>query len=117
LLLAAILPLQPLVTPAEAQANIPVCCRAYGAHHCLMHQMGMRMQAAWGMDAPRFWTAQPCPYAHLHHAVMTASLYLRPSVDIATRRTIVWLQNCAVFSAPETQPSALYAPRGPPTLL
>ncbi|HUZ04708.1 MAG TPA: hypothetical protein VMU62_05080 [Acidobacteriaceae bacterium] len=115
LLLAAILPLQPLVAQAEVQASIPICCRAHGAHHCVMMQMGMTRQM--GMDAPRSWTAQTCPYAHLHHAVTTASVYLHPFANISMHHAVALLQERGFTDVPDLQVSSLYAPRGPPTLL
>jgi hypothetical protein len=40
LLLTALLPLQPLIASAQADASLPACCRRNGAHHCmLMHAM------------------------------------------------------------------------------
>ncbi len=39
LLLTALLPLQPLVASAQADASLPACCRRNGAHHCMMMEM------------------------------------------------------------------------------
>jgi hypothetical protein len=36
LLLTALLPLQPLIASAQADASLPACCRRSGAHHCMM---------------------------------------------------------------------------------
>jgi hypothetical protein len=36
LLLTALLPLQPLIASAQADASLPLCCRRSGAHHCMM---------------------------------------------------------------------------------
>ncbi|MGB8481445.1 MAG: hypothetical protein WCE63_21770 [Acidobacteriaceae bacterium] len=41
LLLTALLPLQPLVASAQADASLPACCRRNGAHHCMMMQSMM----------------------------------------------------------------------------
>ena len=38
LLLTALLPLQPLIASAQADASLPACCRRNGAHHCMMLQ-------------------------------------------------------------------------------
>ncbi|MHB1672980.1 MAG: hypothetical protein ACYCSP_01900 [Acidobacteriaceae bacterium] len=38
LLLTALLPLQPLLAGAQADAGLPACCRRNGAHHCMMLQ-------------------------------------------------------------------------------
>jgi hypothetical protein len=35
LLLTALLPLQPLIASAQADASLPACCRRDGAHHCV----------------------------------------------------------------------------------
>ncbi len=111
LLLTGILPIQPLVAQAEAQANIPVCCRAHGAHHCMMMQMAL------GMDAPISWMAQPCPYARLRHAVTTTSSFLHAAVGISAYRPVSMLDSLSARPTPDTQHSSLYAPRGPPAFL
>ena len=41
LLLTALLPLQPLIASAQADASLPACCRRSGAHHCMMMQSMM----------------------------------------------------------------------------
>jgi hypothetical protein len=38
LLLTALLPLQPLIASAQADASLPACCRRSGAHHCMLMQ-------------------------------------------------------------------------------
>ena len=41
LLLTALLPLQPLIASAQADASLPACCRRSGAHHCMLMQAMM----------------------------------------------------------------------------
>jgi hypothetical protein len=41
LLLTALLPLQPLIASAQADASLPACCRRSGAHHCMLMQSMM----------------------------------------------------------------------------
>lgn len=55
LLLTALLPLQPLVASAQADASLPACCRRNGAHHCMM------MQAMMLADSGTQTTVRPAP--------------------------------------------------------
>jgi hypothetical protein len=41
LLLTALLPLQPLIASAQADASLSACCRRTGAHHCMMMETMM----------------------------------------------------------------------------
>lgn len=43
LLLTALLPLQPLITSAQADTSLPACCRRNGTHHCMMMAMMLAM--------------------------------------------------------------------------
>lgn len=58
LLLTALLPLQPLIASAQADASLPACCRRNGAHHCMM-MMGAMLLADSGTQ-PSVRPA-PCP--------------------------------------------------------
>jgi hypothetical protein len=77
----------------------------------------MMMQMVLGMDAPSSWTAQPCPYARLHHAVTTASAFLHASAGSAVYRPVSILDFFAARPAPDARHSSLHAPRGPPAFL
>jgi hypothetical protein len=58
LLLTALLPLQPLLASAQADANLPACCRRNGAHHCMMLQ-AMKMADS---GTQSFVRPSPCPF-------------------------------------------------------
>ncbi|HUV97287.1 MAG TPA: hypothetical protein VMV98_07435 [Acidobacteriaceae bacterium] len=57
LLLTALLPLQPLIASAQADASLPACCRRNGAHHCMM--MATLMLADSGTQSSV--RPSPCP--------------------------------------------------------
>jgi hypothetical protein len=57
LLLTALLPLQPLIASAQADASLPACCRRNGAHHCMMLQ-GMTLADSGKQSSVR---PSPCP--------------------------------------------------------
>ena len=109
LLLLCALPLQPLLR-AETQAGVPACCRRNGQHHCMM------MQMAAGMDMPRSWMAQPCPYARLHHAVATAQLGWLGPATCGVHSFHVRLAVDAEAGVPYTLKIFSHAPRSPPQI-
>lgn len=57
LLLTALLPLQPLLANAQADASLPACCRRNGAHRCMMLQ-GMAMADSGTQSSVH---PSPCP--------------------------------------------------------
>ncbi|MGO8717601.1 MAG: hypothetical protein ACLQMO_00100 [Acidobacteriaceae bacterium] len=59
LLLTALLPLQPLLASAQADASLPACCRRNGAHHCMMLQAMMMAMADSGSQP--IVHPSPCP--------------------------------------------------------
>ena len=71
LLLTALLPLQPLLASAQADASLPACCRRNGAHHCMMLQ-AMTMADS---GTQFFVHSSPCPFWKLavNPAVVAAS--------------------------------------------
>lgn len=109
LLLLCALPMQPLLR-AETQAGVPACCRRDGKHHCMM------MHMAAGMDMPRSWMAQPCPYARLHHAVASAQLGLLVPLACGVQSFQARLGVNAELVAPQTLKIFSHAPRSPPQL-
>jgi hypothetical protein len=57
LLLTALLPLQPLIASAQADASLPACCHRNGSHHCMILQ-GMKPAHSGTQTTVR---SAPCP--------------------------------------------------------
>jgi hypothetical protein len=56
LLLTALLPLQPLIASAQADASLPACCRRNGVHHCMMDAVTLADSSSQSSVRP-----SPCP--------------------------------------------------------
>ena len=76
----------------------------------------MMMHMAAGMDMPRSWMAQPCPYARLHHAVASTQLGLLVPLACGVQSFQARLGVNAELVAPQTLKIFSHAPRSPPQL-
>ncbi|HEX4020274.1 MAG TPA: hypothetical protein VHX63_03940 [Acidobacteriaceae bacterium] len=112
LFLTGILPLQPLVSQAEAQASLPACCRTHGKHHCMM-----RMQLAFRTDGPASWTPQPCPYSRLHHAVTTSTTWMGASTGNVWHQAAAQPVYAISLHLSTTRNHLHRIPRGPPIVV
>jgi hypothetical protein len=56
LLLTALLPLQPLIASAQADASLPACCRRGGVHHCMIETVTLADSGTQSSVRP-----SPCP--------------------------------------------------------
>ena len=102
LLLTALLPLQPLIASAQADASLPACCRRSGAHHCMMMQSMMLTDSG---TQPSVRPA-PCPLWKITSAPRSSLLPLLLCSfprNLQLRKTL--------SSSPH--PSSLCASRGP----
>ena len=76
----------------------------------------MMMRMAGGMDMPRSWLAQPCPYARLGHAIAPVRLgwlgAVADSIPVFNTQAVT----VAEVAVPEAQKFLAYSPRSPPQL-
>lgn len=80
----AFLPSAAMILLAAPAAMVPICCRAHGAHHCMM--MALMNGAPENASGPQF--RQPeCPYRNILHAItsgpVTVQEHPRSSVALA----------------------------------
>jgi len=60
----ALLPSATVISLAAPAELLPICCRAHGAHHCMMMAM---MNGASGSNAAPLFRASGCPYRNTFH--------------------------------------------------
>jgi hypothetical protein len=111
LALTALLPLQPLLASAQADASLPACCRRNGAHHCMTLQT---MMADSGTQS--YIVTSPCPFWKLAVSpALVAAAGTIPSLPArpATAEDVVAAVPSLLFVRPARSRSA----RAPPTAL
>jgi hypothetical protein len=109
----ALAPLSALADGSE-DANLPLCCRRHGAHHCSMNVAAMR--AMMRQDgSPAFTAPITCPYyppaATVFSTRPPALAVLTVSVQVHGSQVRVAL---TAPSAPISKPNRTHAGRGPP---
>jgi hypothetical protein len=108
-LVFGLMPLSALIEGSD-DANLPVCCRRHGSHHCAS---GMRTQIQPG-SARYFAAPSTCPFYPGATAVVTPSPALTAAAAIlpeCNRRARV---NIAANAVAPTGPNLTHAGRGPP---
>ena len=91
----------------QAQALLPTCCRAHGAHHCTAtaHQGG----------GPA-WRAEGCPFAKLTHLAILLVPYL-PTAGVGIAHTPhTTVTSCAEHARLSAFLAGLPGSRAPPSL-
>jgi hypothetical protein len=101
-------------------ANMPACCRRYGAHHCAMAmrmaaQMAVMMRDAASSKTPMFSAPATCSEFPGTAALFTAP---GPALTVAATGLPVLRTQALValadYAAPEATPAHTHAGRGPP---
>ncbi|MGB6742522.1 MAG: hypothetical protein WBE38_02610 [Terracidiphilus sp.] len=118
ILLVLFFGLGPLSATLEASddANLPLCCRRHGAHHCAMAaMMAAKMAAAQRHSAPAFSAPTTCPRYPGAAAMITSPV---PALTAAASalpslRTQAY-KSAATRTAVPSSPSRTHAGRGPP---
>ena len=112
LLLTALLPLQPLIASAQADASLPACCRRNGAHHCMMLQSKMADSGTQPSVQP-----SPCPLwkipanpALVAVAAATLSLSSKPAVaeEVAALAPALLLMRLSRSRSARAPPAATF---------
>ncbi|MHB1937736.1 MAG: hypothetical protein ACYCOR_14270 [Acidobacteriaceae bacterium] len=112
LLLTVLLPLQPLLANAQADAGLPACCRRNGAHRCMMLQ-GMAMADS---GTQSFVRPSPCPLWKLTiNPAVVAMAGAPPALPFqaAIASNVVAIAQAFLFTRPVRSRSA----RAPPAAL
>jgi hypothetical protein len=113
MLVLGLLPLSPLIGGSE-DANLPVCCRRHGAHHCSMNVAAKRAMAAQDRT-PAFDASPTCPS---YPSAATAICTPPPALGVSTPGVSISAEQAYVApvapAAPALTPGNAFAGRGPP---
>ncbi|MGH9617795.1 MAG: hypothetical protein ACRD28_13730 [Acidobacteriaceae bacterium] len=111
LLLTTLLPLQPLLASAQADAGLPACCRRDGPHHCMLLAMVAGDAGTQAIVHP-----SPCPFWKLSviPAVVAAAgaAPTLPSRSAAAEDVVILAQPFLFVRLARSQPA-----RAPPSAL
>jgi hypothetical protein len=110
----ALLPSATVLALAAPQQLVPVCCRARGAHSCVMGLAGGASSDGASSDAAPTLRQPACPYGQSLRAVVTGSI----SADITARArfglVFLSLDQRLIEDAIASRVLRRFAPRGPP---
>lgn len=110
----ALLPSATVLALAAPQQLLPVCCRAHGAHSCVMGLAASASSDAARSDAAPTLRQAACPYGQSLRAVVTGSI----SADFTSRTRLglvaFSLDRQLVADAVASRILRRSAPRGPP---
>jgi hypothetical protein len=106
----ALLPSATMMALAAPQQWVPICCRAHGAHACVMGSV-----ASASSDAAPALRQPGCPFGHSLHAVTNVSI-----TGVLTWRTrfglvVTSLDRQLIADAIASRVLGRSAPRGPPS--
>ena len=107
---AALLPAATALALAAPQQLLPICCRAHGAHACVMGSVPTASP-----DAGPTLRQPGCPYSQSLRAVTTGSI----SADFTSRKrfglVVTHMDRQLIADAVATRMLRRSAPRGPPS--
>jgi hypothetical protein len=106
---ALLLPAATAVSLAAPQTTLPACCRAHGAHHCLMASQ----ERAAGQRGVQL-RGPSCPFAHSFHAVLTVPALPAPSPLRSQQLPLTRVEQRAGQWAGLANPPHRFRPRAPP---
>jgi hypothetical protein len=110
----ALLPSATVLALAAPQQLVPVCCRARGAHSCVMGLAGGASSDEARSDSAPTLRQPACPYGQSLRAVVTGSI----SADITSRARfgllVISLDRQLIEDAIASRILRRSAPRGPP---
>ncbi|WP_348268730.1 hypothetical protein P8936_05770 [Edaphobacter paludis] len=116
LLLLFTLPLvSPLFTASAVDANVPVCCRRDGKHHCMMAKLAQRSASDTG-QAHTVSIQETCPY-NLFTVIAINLPFVSDEVQTAVSADTVSIRtNLPQTEAPfSLSPDRSHQKRGPPS--
>jgi hypothetical protein len=106
----AFLPSATVLALAAPQQLVPICCRAHGAHSCVM---GLAGDAS--SDAAPTLRQPACPYGQSLHAVVTGSISADFTSSARFGLVAISLDRLLIEDAIASRILRRSAPRGPPS--
>jgi hypothetical protein len=106
----ALLPSATVAALAAPQQLLPICCRAHGAHACVMGSMDNGSS-----DAGPTLRQPACPFGQSLRAITTVTLSANFTSDASFKLAVTNIDRQLIADAVATRILRRSAPRGPPS--
>jgi hypothetical protein len=105
-----LLPSATVLALAAPQQLLPICCRAHGAHDCVMGAM-----ASAPSDAGPMLRQAACPFGQSLRAITTATITADFACRTSFKLTVTGMSQQRIADAVAIRVLRRFAPRGPPS--